>query len=340
VDMLEIFTEAQRRKASDVHLTVNSPPIFRVQGVLYPVGERLSEADTETMARSLVGEEHWAQFAGTGDMDVARSLTDGSRVRVNVFRQRGYCSIAARLVPATVPTLEELDLPPVLKWFCQREHGLLIVTGPTGSGKSTTLAALVDCINATRSQHVITLEDPIEYVHSHKRSLVTQREVGVDAESFATALRACLRQDPDVILLGEMRDAETTQTAITAAETGHLVLASLHARDTVQALDRIIDVFAPNQQGQIRAQLSALLLGITSQRLYMTRIADRRVAAMEILINSPAVSNLIRTNQIHQIRSVLQTHRAMGMQTMEMHVRELVERTVLDETVRTAETAW
>ncbi|MCY0901339.1 MAG: PilT/PilU family type 4a pilus ATPase [Firmicutes bacterium] len=338
--MLEIFAQAKSKKASDVHLTVDSPPMFRVQGVLYPVGERLSATDTETIAKRLVGEEHWAQFVDAGDMDAARELTDGSRLRVNVFRERGHCSVAARLVPAAVPTLEELDLPPVLKWFCQRDHGLMIVTGPTGSGKSTTLAAMVDYINTTRSQHVITLEDPIEYVHAHKRSLVTQREVGVDVKSFAVALRAAMRQDPDVILLGEMRDAETIHTAITAAETGHLVLASLHAQDTVQALDRIIDVFAPSEQAQIRTQLSALLSGITSQRLYVTRRADSRVAAMEILINTPAVSNLIRTNQIHQIRSVLQTHRALGMQTMEMHLRELVERTVLDESVPSAETAW
>lgn len=333
MDLINIFQLAHSRGASDVHISVNVAPVYRVHGELSAQGDVLRPADTESMARSIMTDIQWTRFIETGEIDFSYSVPGTTRLRINVYRQRGCCSIAARLVPNAVPDLESLHLPAVVRTFAQKPHGLVLVTGPTGSGKSTTLAALVNYINHTVRRHIITLEDPIEYLHAHRLSVIDQREIGLDTHGFGPALRAALRQDPDVILVGEMRDLETISTAITAAETGHLVFATLHTGDAVQTIDRIIDVFPANQQPQVRIQLSAVLQGILSQRLYKTNDGDGRVAALEILVNTPAVANLIRSEKGHQIRSVLQTNRAVGMQTMEMHLRELIASGVLSESV-------
>ena len=333
MDLIEIFRQAHQVEASDVHISVNVPPVFRIHGELSPQGASLRPQDTEMMARSIMKEDQWALFSQHGEIDFSYSVPGTTRLRVNVYRQRGCCSIAARLVPNSVPTLEMLRLPSVVGTFAQKPHGLVLVTGPTGSGKSTTLAALIRHINDSMNRHIITLEDPIEYLHAHNRSIIDQREIGLDTHGFAPALRAALRQDPDVILVGEMRDLETISTAITAAETGHLVFATLHTSDAISTIDRIIDVFPSSQQPQVRIQLASVLQGVVSQRLYKTKEGSGRVAALEILINTPAVSNLIRSEKAHQIRSILQTNRAIGMQTMEMHVRELVNQGWLTESV-------
>lgn len=320
----DIFCEAHARSASDVHISVNAAPVFRIHGELVTQGEKLRPEDTDAMARDLLTEDQWKLFIERGDLDFSYSLTNVSRFRVNVYRQRNCISLAARIIPAFVPTLDDLRLPAVLKSFTTRYHGLVLVTGPTGSGKSTTLAAMIDYINKTQRKHVITLEDPIEYLHRHNQSIIDQREIGSDSRDFSSGLRAALRQDPDVILVGEMRDLETIRTAITASETGHLVLATLHTSDAVQTMDRIIDSFTASQQAQVRAQLSSVLLGVISQRLFPTLQGNGRTAALEILMNTPAIANLIRTEKTHQIRSSMQMGRAHGMQTMEMHVRELI----------------
>lgn len=333
MQIIEILTHAHERGASDVHISVNSAPILRIHGDLVPSGDPLTPNQTEQMARFLMTEEQWRAFLEQGEIDFSYSIPGVSRYRVNVYRQRGCCSIAARLVPNRVPSLDELGLPEVVRTFAERPHGLVLVTGPTGSGKSTTLAAIIDYINRTQRKHVITLEDPIEYLHRHQRSIIDQREIGLDSRSFANALRAALRQDPDVILVGEMRDLETVSTALSAAETGHLVLATLHTTDAVQTIDRIIDVFPPSQQGQVRLQLSMVLQGVIAQRLYRTLDGNGRVAAVEVLVNTPAIANLIRTEKTHQIRSAMQTGRMHGMQTMEGHLRELVAARKLPETV-------
>jgi twitching motility protein PilT len=326
MDMRELLTMAKETGASDLHLSVGAPPVLRVDGELVAQGEVLSPDAAERLARSLMTDAQWEAFQAAGEIDFSYSLAGVSRFRVNVYRQRGCVSVAARVVPSRVPKLEELGLPEVLSTFTERPHGLVLVTGPTGSGKSTTLAALIDHINHTQRKHIITLEDPIEYLHRHALSIIDQREIGQDTRGFGPALRAALRQDPDVILVGEMRDLETMQTAITAAETGHLVFATLHTSDAVQTVDRMIDVFPASQQAQVRLQIASVLQGVVSQRLYKRADGTGRVAAVEVLVNTPAVANLIRTEKTHQIRSVMQTGRQAGMQTMEMHVRELVAR--------------
>ncbi len=331
MDIYDLFAIAKAKNASDVHITVNSPPVYRIDGDLFPEGDILTSVETEAMAKSLMTENQWHRFMRAGEIDLSFSVPDMSRLRINVYHQQGACAIAARLLSSVVPTWDELNLPKVLCNIAEKEYGLVLVTGPTGSGKSTTLAAMIQHINATRHRHIITLEDPIEYTHRNQKSIVNQREIGLDSQSFAMALRAALRQDPDIILVGEMRDLETISTAITAAETGHLVLASLHTRDTVQTIDRIVDVFPSSQQGQVRLQLASLLLGVISQRLFRKKSGVGRIAALEILINNTAVSNLIRTEKTHQIRSILQTNRTMGMHTMEMHVKEMIADGILEE---------
>jgi len=323
MEIWDLLSLAQSHMASDIHLSVGASPAFRVNGELVFQGPELSSVETESMAREVMTEEQWRTFLQAGEVDFSFSLAGVSRFRMNVYRQRGCVSIAIRLVPATVPNLMDLGLPSALPALTEKSHGLVLVTGPTGSGKSTTLAALIDHINLTSRRHMITLEDPIEYLHKHRLSIIDQREVGLDTSGFAPALRAALRQDPDVILIGEMRDLETISTAITAAETGHLVFATLHTSDAVQTVDRIIDVFPTGQQAQIRVQLAMVLQGIVSQRLFKSLDEQARVAAFEVLINTPAVANLIRNQKVHQIRSVMQTGKAYGMQTMEMHLKEL-----------------
>lgn len=313
-------------KASDIHITVGIPPIFRINGDLKRYGQEvLSPIDTEQMAKAIVPEKMWSYFEENGELDLSYSLAGVSRFRVNVFKQRGCISLAIRIVPTKIPTLDELQLPDVLKKMVTKPQGLILVTEPTGSGKSTTLAAMIDYMNKTMRKHIITLEDPIEYVHKHGSCIIDQREVGTDTSSFANGLRAALRQDPDVILVGEMRDLETIQTAVTAAETGHLVFGTLHTSSAPATIDRIIDVFPPEQQGQIRIQLATVLVSIISQRLFPRAQNNGRIAATEILINNAAVANLIRNGKIHQIPSIMQTSRALGMHTLEANIRELVE---------------
>lgn len=321
----DLLIRAQELQASDMHISVNSAPVYRIDGDLMTEGPIMTPSDVEMMVRAILTDVQWNNFHEAGEIDFSYSIHGVGRYRVNAYRQRGCISIAARMVPNRIPSCDDLELPPTIRAFTNKPHGLVLVTGPTGSGKSTTLAALIDLINQSQGKHIITLEDPIEYLHRHRMSVVDQREIGLDTKGFAPALRAALRQDPDVILVGEMRDLETISTAITSAETGHLVFATLHTSDAVQTIDRIIDVFPSNQQPQVRIQLAAVLQGVISQRLHKSAVGKGRVASFEILVNTPAVANLIRTEKNHQIMSVMQTGRQYGMQTMEMSLRELVQ---------------
>ena len=314
-------------KASDIHLTVESPPVFRIDGSLAQVKtDKLSQADLEAYAHSLMNEQQAKRFAEYGELDLSYSLPGVGRYRVNAFRQRGSIGIVIRLIPFVIPNPESLRLPPVCIELAKSHKGLVLVTGPTGSGKSTTLASLVDYINRTRACHIVTIEDPIEYLHRHKLSLVNQREVGNDTQSFSSALRAVLRQDPDVILVGEMRDLETIATAVTAAETGHLVFSTLHTNDATQSVDRMIDVFPTHQQQQIRVQLAAVLQGILSQQLFPRADQKGRVAAIEVMLATPAVRSLIREGKTHQLPTVIQTNAKLGMITMDKAIMDLVQK--------------
>ncbi|MGG5254887.1 type IV pilus twitching motility protein PilT [Neobacillus sp. SM06] len=313
-------------KASDIHLTVGVPPVMRINGELRRYGkEPLTPADTEGMAKEIVPLQMWELFKEKGELDFSYGIPGVSRFRVNTYHQRTCVSMAIRIVPSKIPTLEELELPDILKKMIEKPHGLILVTGPTGSGKSTTLAAMIHYMNQHMHNHVITLEDPIEYLHKHGSCIIDQREVGFDTRNFANGLRAALRQDPDVILVGEMRDLETIQTAITAAETGHLVLGTLHTSSAPATINRIIDVFSPAQQPQIRIQLASVLVGIVSQRLFPTIDRNGRKAATEIMINNSAIANLIRNEKIHQIVSIMQASRSKGMHTLEASIKELIE---------------
>ena len=312
-------------KASDIHLTVGVPPIMRINGELKRYSkEVLRPVDTEGMAKAIVPQEMWDYFQEKGELDFSYGIPGLSRFRINAYLQRSCVALAIRIVPTQIPTMEELKLPPILKQIAQKPQGLVLVTGPTGSGKSTTLASLIQFMNQTMRKHIITLEDPIEYLHKHNGCIIDQREVGFDTNNFANGLRAALRQDPDVILVGEMRDLETIHTAITAAETGHLVLGTLHTSSAASTIDRMIDVFPPAQQAQVRIQLASVLISIISQRLFPTVDKSGRRSATEILINNPAVANLIRSEKIHQIMNTMQTSRAQGMHTLESNIRELV----------------
>lgn len=323
----QLLRLAYERKASDIHITVHSPVMLRINGEMRPVnGENLTPYETMELAKDLMSAEQYETFLERGDFDLSYGIPDVSRYRVNAYKQKGNVSLTIRLIPQKIPEMEALGLPPVARDFANKPQGLVLVTGPTGSGKSTTLAAIVDYINRTRSEHIITLEDPIEFVHEHKKCIVNQREIGIDTASFGTGLRAALRQDPDVILVGEMRDLETIATAITAAETGHLVFGTLHTADAPQTIDRVIDVFPPEAQQQIRVQLASVLLGVMAQRLLPTADGQGRVAAIEVLVSTPAIANLIRSEKVHQIRSAMQTGKMQGMQTMEMALRELLQR--------------
>ena len=318
---------AGEQKASDIHLTVESPPVLRINGSMVQLETgKLSPADLETFAYSLLNEQQAERFAEYGELDLSYSLQGVGRYRVNVFRQRGSIGVVIRLIPFVIPSPEDLGLPPVSIELAKLHKGLVLVTGPTGSGKSTTLASLINYINRTRACHIMTIEDPIEYLHRHDLSLVNQREVGQDTQSFSNALRAVLRQDPDVILVGEMRDLETIATAVTAAETGHLVLSTLHTNDATQSVDRMIDVFPTDQQQQIRIQLAAVLQGIISQQLLPRADHKGRVAAIEVMLATPAVRSLIREGKTHQLPTVIQTNAKLGMQTMDKAIMELVQK--------------
>lgn len=324
----DLLRAAVREKASDLHLTVGVPPMLRVDGRLVSLEgfSALSVADTERLVSSMLKEAQLAKLAENGEVDFSYGVPGLARFRVNVYRQRGSLGAAARVIPTEVPSYKSLGLPDVIYQMAQRPQGLVLVTGATGCGKSTTLASIIDIINSERECHIITLEDPIEYLHRHKKAIINQREIGLDSRSFDAALRAALRQDPDVILVGEMRDHETISTAITAAETGHLVLATLHTNDAVQTVDRIVDVFPPHQQPQIRVQLAATLQAVISQALLPRADQKGRVVATEVLLATPAVRNLIREGKTHQILSILQTSGRLGMQTFETSFRSLLER--------------
>lgn len=320
----EILERAAQDSASDVHLTVGIPPKMRVNGSLADMPyEKLTADDTMEIAKSIMNEEQMRNFMERGEYDLSFSIPGRGRYRVNIFRQRGAAALAIRLVAVQIPAPEELGVPESVIDLYQRRRGLVLVTGPTGSGKSTTLAAIIDKVNSSRDAHVITLEDPIEYLHEHKLSIVNQREIGLDSRSYADALRAALREDPDVILVGEMRDYETISVAVTAAETGHLVLSTLHTIGAASTIDRIIDVFPPHQQPQIRTQLANVLEAVVSQQLIPRADGQGRVAAFEVLHANPAVRNLIREGKTHQIPSVMQMNRRLGMMMMDEAIARL-----------------
>ncbi|HEX5467982.1 MAG TPA: type IV pilus twitching motility protein PilT [Gaiellaceae bacterium] len=321
--------------ASDLHVTVGSQPAIRLNGRLERLEQfgRLSADDTQRVLYRILSTEQQKHLEINRQIDVSYSIPGLARFRVNVYFQRESLGAAFRMIPAELKTLEDLGLPPQLRELSKKPRGLVLVTGPTGSGKSTTLAAVVDEINRTRDEHIMTIEDPIEFLHRHKRCIVNQREIGPDATSFAEALRGALRQDPDVILLGEMRDLETISTAVTAAETGHLVFATLHTQDAPSTIDRLIDVFPAAQQEQIRVQLAATLQGVVTQALLPTVDGKGRVAALEILLPDDAVRNLIRQAKVEQIYSVMQTNVGRGMQTLEQALVELIARGVITEEV-------
>ncbi|HEX4108053.1 MAG TPA: type IV pilus twitching motility protein PilT [Solirubrobacteraceae bacterium] len=326
LDFAELLLETIARRASDLHLSAGARPTVRIRGRLqrleeYPV---LSSTDTREIVYSILSSDQRQRLETDWQIDFAYSVPGRARFRVNAYYQRAAVGAAFRLIPAELKGVDDLGLPPITHELCRKPRGFVLVTGPTGSGKSTSLAAMVDEINETREDHIMTIEDPIEFLHMHKSCLVNQRELGADATSFAAALKAALRQDPDVILVGEMRDLETISTALTAAETGHLVFATLHTQDTAQTIDRIIDVFPAEQQGQVRVQLSVALQGIITQQLLPSADGARRVVACEVLIPTPAVRNLIREGKTHQIPTALQTGAAAGMQTMDTALATLV----------------
>lgn len=320
----EILRTAWDNKASDVHITVGIPPKMRVNGNLLTMPyERMLPTDTAEILSSMMNETQKAKFEEKGELDFSYSIMNLGRYRVNAFRQRGTIAMALRLVSSEVPSPEVLGVPESVIELYNRKRGLVLVTGPTGSGKSTTLAAIINKANHMRDAHIITLEDPIEYLHRHDLSIVNQREIGLDSLSYANALRAALREDPDIILVGEMRDFETISVAITAAETGHLVLSTLHTIGAASTVDRVIDVFPPHQQQQIRVQLANTLEAVISQQLMPTADGTGRVAAFEVLHSNNAVRNLIREGKSHQLTSVMQTSRKMGMITMDDSISQL-----------------
>jgi len=326
VDITELLVLTKDRDASDLHLSAGQPPILRIHGELIDLNVPvLTRENVHTMLYDILTDDQKARFEATRDLDLSLELDKVGRFRVNAFVQRHGAGMVLRRIPTEIRTLDDLGMPPVLKDFSLRNQGLVLVTGPTGSGKSTTLAAMVHHMNERRRDHIITIEDPIEFVHERKQCSINQREIGSHTQSFATALRSALREDPDVILVGEMRDLETIAQALTAAETGHLVLSTLHTNNAPQTISRIVDVFPPHQQEQIRTQLADSLLGVVAQTLVPTVNGKGRVAAAEIMTVNPAVRNLIRENKIHQLPSVIQTGSREGMQTLDQHLKQLVQ---------------
>jgi twitching motility protein PilT len=326
VAIMELLEAVLERGASDLHITSGTPPTIRVHGSLQRLDQypKLTPEELQRMIYSILAQKQRERLEQELELDVSYSLPGKARFRVNVYYQRDAMGAAFRLIPFEIKSIEDLGLPMQIEDFARLPRGLVLVTGPTGSGKSTTLASLVDVINEERDVHIMTVEDPIEFLHRHKRALVNQREVGHDTTSFAQALKHVLRQDPDVILVGEMRDLETISTALTAAETGHLVFATLHTQDAPQTIDRIIDVFPPFQQQQVRVQLAVTLQGIVTQQLLATVDGRGRAASAEVLIATPAVRNLIREAKIHQIYSLMQAGGKFGMQTMDASLAGLV----------------
>ena len=323
-DLLQIMID---RGASDLHITTSTYPQIRVSGKLIQLTEfeQLTPQDTQRLAYSVLNEAQKQKFEEENELDLSFGIQNLARFRCNVYRERGAVAAAIRVVPFKIRSFDELNLPPIVRQLADRPKGLILVTGPTGSGKSTTLAAMIDKINSERSEHIITIEDPIEFVHPHKKCLVNQREIFADTHSFKNALKSILRQDPDVVLVGEMRDLETVGAALTIAETGHLTLATLHTNSCAQTMNRIIDVFPTEQQSQVRAQLSLVLEGVLSQQL-IPKVGGGRVMALEIMVSTPAVRNLIREEKIHQIYSAMQSGQKFGMQTMNQALVELISR--------------
>jgi len=320
-----LLEEVIKKKASDLHLQVGLPPIIRVDGVLMPVSgaDVLSDEAVEGLIFAILDEDQKQILLKDKEFDFSFAFGDLGRFRVNAFHERGNLAAALRLITNEILTIEQLGLPPIVNKFADYPRGLVLVTGPTGSGKSTTIAAMLHKINMERSTHIITIEDPIEYTHRSKKSVIVQREVHYDTYSFSAALRSALREDPDVVLIGEMRDLETIASAITIAETGHLVFATLHTNSAAQSIDRMIDVFPPHQQPQIRAQLSNILMAVVSQRL-IPQIGGGRIAAAEVLVATPAVRNIIREGKTHQLEAVIQTGAEFGMQSMDKTLVSLI----------------
>lgn len=326
-----IIMEAMRTNASDIHITVGLPPVLRINGKLTHYGKNpLTPKDTIALIKEMISENEFKKFLSKGELDVSYSYKDVVRFRLNVFKQKGNCAVAMRTVSDTIPTMEDLRLPPILKELCKKRRGLILVTGPTGSGKSTTLASMVDYMNHNRGEHIITIEDPIEYIHKHHNSMVNQRELGKDTLSFGNALRAALREDPDIILVGEMRDLDTIATAITAAETGHLVMSTLHTIGAAKTIDRIVDVFPPHQQQQIKTQLSSVLEAVISQQLMPRADQPGRIVALEVMTATPAIRNLIREGKTHQIQTIIQTNQSLGMKTMDSWILDLYKNGKID----------
>jgi twitching motility protein PilT len=325
-DLLAALDHVVVAGGSDLHVTVDATPSIRLHGALSPLpgiapwdGEK-----TRNALHSIMTSEQRDTFEEKLELDFAYTLSDDARFRVNIYQQRGYMGAAFRLIPTDIKPLSELGVPDTIARFARLSRGLVLVTGPTGSGKSTTLASVIDLVNEERADHIVTVEDPIEFLHTNKRSLINQREVGNDTHSFASALKHVLRQDPDVILIGELRDLETISVALTAAETGHLVFATLHTQSAAQTIDRVIDVFPPHQQGQVRAQLAATLQGVVCQTLVKSADGKGRCVATEVMVATPAIANLIREGKTYQVPSAMQAGRELGMHTMDQHLADLV----------------
>ena len=327
-DLLKVMIE---KGASDLHITTGSPPRIRIDGKLVLLDHpSLTPAETKDLCYSVLTDAQKHKFEESNELDLSFGVKGLSRFRGNVFMQRGAVAAAFRTIPFQIKTFQELGLPEIVNDLVKKPRGLILVTGPTGSGKSTTLATMVDRINSERQDHIITVEDPIEYIHNHKKSLINQREVNADTSSFKAALKYVLRQDPNVVLIGEMRDLETIEAALTVSETGHLTLATLHTNSAVQTINRVIDVFPPHQQAQIRTQLSFVLEGILAQQLIARKTGQGRVLAVELLVPNPAIRNLIREDKVHQIYSMMQTGQArFGMQTMNQSLFDLYARGLL-----------
>lgn len=324
MNLFELLDKAVDLNASDVHITVNLSPIARINGKFKKLSqELLTNKDVYNLMNQITEKELIHKIDDKGEVDFSVSLPNKNRIRVNIYKQRGNYAMAIRIIPNQIPTFEELKLPNSIKDFATKQKGLILITGPTGSGKSSTLASLIDLINKTRECHIITLEDPIEYVHNHKKSIINQREIGRDSVDFNSALRASLRQDPDVILVGEMRDAETISIALKAAETGHLVFSTMHTIGAAKTIDRIIDSFEASKQQQIRSQLSTVCVGIVSQQLIPTIDEKNRIVATEVMIPNTAIKNLIRENKIYQIQNIIQTSSKQNMFSMDQDVSRL-----------------
>ncbi|MEG1255278.1 type IV pilus twitching motility protein PilT [Clostridium sp.] len=319
----ELLKHVVEKGGSDLHLSVGAPAIQRINGELVNINEEVLTDEVMSEYSKEILQEEYSTYLEIGELDKLYSLNGVGRYRVNIYKDRGFDTIAIRVVPFSIPTLKELKLPPIIKEFTNKKDGLILITGPTGSGKSTTMAAMINEINTNKKTHIVTLEDPIEYLHSHKKSLINQREIGRDTHSYYSGLRSILREDPDVILVGEIRDLETMSAVLLAAETGHLVVSTLHTISAYKTIDRIINYFPAEQQLRVRNQLSTVLQGIVCQRLFKTVDGNGRMAALEVMVNTPAVQNLIREGKIHQIPSTMETSAKHGMQTMDMAINKI-----------------